>query len=231
MIPLAFSRGQMVREAALTAADLAEVAKCRRDHNRLRFAYQVGFVRLNRFPAQQPLEICGELLNFVALQLGIDEGLIADYAPWQHTASEHQERIRGYLKLTVYGPREAAALERFVFDESSRLEQTAPLLARAREFLKERRVLFPAESALLRLVGEQRKRAREHIVAKLAAALPPGVVKALDGLLEVKEGEVTSASRRSRLTQPSPRRRPCRALPTSWPRSRSPASWPSISPG
>jgi hypothetical protein len=119
MVPLACSRGQMVREATLTEADLAEVARCRRDHNRLGFAYQAGFVRLfNRFPAQQPLEICGELLNFIALQLGIDEGLIADYAPWQHTASEHQERIREYLRLTVYGPRETAALERFIFDES-----------------------------------------------------------------------------------------------------------------
>ena len=108
MTPLSFSRGQMVREATLTEADLAEVAKCRRDHNRLGFAYQVGFVRLfSRFPAQQPLEICDELLNFVALQLGIDEARIADYAPWQHTASEHQERIREYLKLTVYGPQDS----------------------------------------------------------------------------------------------------------------------------
>ena len=45
-------------------------------------------------------------------------------------------------------------LERFVFEESCRLEQTAALLAHAHEFLKERRVLFPAESVLLRLVGE-----------------------------------------------------------------------------
>ena len=165
--PLALSRGQMFREATLTEADLTEVAKRRRAHNRLGFAYQVGFVRLfNRFPAQQLLEVCGELLNFVALQLGIDEARIADYAPWQHTASEHQERIREYLKLTVYSPREAEALERFVFDESSRIEQTASLLARAREFLKGRHILFPADSALLRLVGEQRKRAREHIVDK-----------------------------------------------------------------
>src|SRR3954452_3486694 len=146
MTPLAFSRGQMVREATLTPADLTQVAQCRRDHNRLGFAYQVAFVRLfHRFPAQQPLEICDELLNFVALQLGIDEALIADYAPWQHTASEHQERIREHLKLTVYGPREAEDLELFIFEESCRLEQTAPLLARAREFLKERRVLFPAD--------------------------------------------------------------------------------------
>ena len=193
MTPLACSRGQMVREATLTAADLAEVAKCRRDHNRLGFAYQIGFVRLfNRFPAQQPLEICDELLNFVALQLNIDAANIEAYAVRQHTVSDHQASVRDYLKLTVLDPGQAQALERFIFEESCRLEQTASLLARAREFLKGRRVLFPAESALLRLVGEQRKRAREHIVAKLAEGLPPGVVKALDGLLEVKHGEATS---------------------------------------
>ncbi len=193
MTPLTFSRGQMVREATLTEADLAEVDKCRRDHNRLAFAYQIGFVRLfSRFPAQQPLEICDELLHFVSLQVGIDEARIADYAPWQHTTSEHQGRIRNYLRLAVFDAEQAEALARFVFEESCRLEQTASLLARAREFLKERRVLFPAESVLLRLVGEQKKRAREHIVAKLAGVLSPGVIKALDGLLEVKEGEAVS---------------------------------------
>ena len=115
-----------------------------------------------------------------------------EYAARQHTVSDHQARIRDYLKLAVFDPEQAEALERFVFEESCRLEQTASLLARAREFLKERRVLFPAESALLRLVGEQRKRAREHIVSKLAEGLSPGVVKALDDLLEVKEGEAIS---------------------------------------
>jgi len=193
MTPLDFSRGQMVREATLTEADLAEVDKCRRDHNRLAFAYQIGFVRLfSRFPAQQPLEICDELLNFVATQLNIDVTDIEGYAARQHTVSDHQARIRDYLKLAVFDLEQARALEHFVFEESCRLEQTAPLLARAREFLKARRVLFPAESALLRLVTEQRKQAREQIAAKLAEGLLPGVVKALDGLLEVKEGAAIS---------------------------------------
>src|SRR5580693_4756169 len=68
-----------------------EVAKCRRDHNRLGFAYQIGFARLfNRFPAQQPLEIKDELLSFVAVQINIDSEQISDYASWQHTVSEHR---------------------------------------------------------------------------------------------------------------------------------------------
>jgi hypothetical protein len=91
MTPLSFTRSQLVRQATLTDADLAEVAARRRDYNRLGFGYRTGFVRLvNRFPAQQPLEICEELLGFVALQLRIDAMRIEDYAARQHTVSDHQ---------------------------------------------------------------------------------------------------------------------------------------------
>src|SRR3954467_6430298 len=156
MTPLSFSRRQMIREASLTEADLAQIARCRRVHNRLGFAYQIGFVRLfSRFPGQQPLEICDELLGFVAMQLNADVTSLDGYAARQHTVSDHQTRIRDYLNLVVFDHEQAEALGRFVFEESCRLEQTAPLLARAREFLKQRRVLFPAESALLRLVGSR----------------------------------------------------------------------------
>jgi TnpA family transposase len=193
MMSLSFSRGQMIHEAALTEADLVEIAKCRRDHNRLGFAYQIGFVRLfNRFPDQQPLEVCDELLSLVAAQLNIDAASLEEYAARQPTVSDHQARIRDYLKLAVFDSEQVGALERFVFEESCRLEQTASLVARAREFLKGRRVLLPAESSLLRLVTDQKKRAREHIASRLAEGLTPGMTKILDDLLEVKEGEAVS---------------------------------------
>jgi hypothetical protein len=83
-------------------------------------------------------------------------------------------------------------LERFVSEESCRLERSAQLLARARELLKEQRVLLPAESAFLRLVGGQKKRAHEHIAARLAESRSSSVVKALESLLEVKEGAAAS---------------------------------------
>ena len=207
MMPPSFSRGQMIREATLTEADLGEVAKCRRDHNRLGFAYQIGFVRLfSRFPDQQPLEVCDELLSFVTMQLNLDATSLQEYAARQPTVSDHQERIRVYLNLVVFDHEQAEALECFVFEESCRLEQTASLLARAREFLKERHVLFPAESSLLRLVTEQRKRARGHIGSRLAESLAPGVVKALEDLLEVKEGETISGlqSLKANPAKPSP---------------------------
>ena len=44
--PVTFSRHYLAQRATLDAVDLAEVQGCRRAHNQLGFAYQVGFVRL-----------------------------------------------------------------------------------------------------------------------------------------------------------------------------------------
>jgi len=116
--------------------------------------------------------------------MNIDSERISDYASWQHTVSEHQARIQQYLGLRPFDLDESNALERFAFEESCRLEQTALLLARAQEFLKERRVVFPAESALLRLVGEQKKLAHESIVTRIADSFSPEMAETINRLLD-----------------------------------------------
>jgi hypothetical protein len=65
--------------------------------------------------------------------MNIDSERIPDYASWQHTVSEHQARIQQYLGLRPFDLDESNAPERFAFEESCRLEQTALLLARAQE--------------------------------------------------------------------------------------------------
>jgi hypothetical protein len=71
-------------------------------------------------------------------------------------------------------------LEQFLFEETCRLEQSAALMGRAREFLKEQRVLEPAEFRIARIVGEQRVRAREHIFRRVAASVPNGLAGTLE---------------------------------------------------
>ena len=86
------SRSQLIRDLSLTRTDQMEISKRRGDPHRLGFAYQLGFVRVfQRFPVQQPLEICEELLSFVALQTGIDGGLLGDYASWQRSPDTRSE--------------------------------------------------------------------------------------------------------------------------------------------
>ena len=140
------ARSQLIRELSLTPTDLAKIARCRGDPQRLGFAYQLGFVRVfQRFPVQQPLEICEELLSFSALQTGIDSDRLSDSASWQQTVSRHPIRIREYLGLRSFDPGPARGLEPFLYEEPCRLEQPAALLARAREHLKREGTLFPAE--------------------------------------------------------------------------------------
>jgi len=53
--------------------DRARIARCRRDYNRLGFAYQMAFLRLlGRFPRHQPIEILEDLLAYVAQRLDLN---------------------------------------------------------------------------------------------------------------------------------------------------------------
>src|SRR6516162_2795512 len=188
-----FSRQQLKHAATLTEEDLKQISRCRRPYNRLGFAYQVAFMRLfNRFPRQQPFEIVEELANLSAAQLGFDVGLLEFYRKRQPTISEHQETISRYLRLRHFGHAEAVQLEKFVFEESWHLEQTAALKAQAPAFLKEQRVLEPAEFRIIRIVGEQRARAREHIFRRVAAEVPKHLTVTLDDLLVVGRDENVS---------------------------------------
>ena len=188
-----FSRDQLKRAASLTEEDLVQLGKCRRPHNRLGFAYQVAFVRLfDRFPQQQPFDLLEELVCFSAAQLGLDAGLIELYRKRQPTISEHQQTIADYLRLRPFDDTAVTQLEQFLFEEACRLEQAAALTGRAREFLKEQRVLEPAEFRIARIVGEQRSRAREHIFRRVAASVPNGLAGTLEDLLVVKPDENSS---------------------------------------
>lgn len=188
-----YTRRQLRREATLTEADLEQMRQCRRPHNRVGFAYQLSFVRLlNRFPKQQPFEFVEELATFTSVQLGVDRSLLGVYEKRQQTVSEHHQRIIAYLGLRAFGEAETEPLERFLFDEACRLEQSGALMARAREFLKEHAVLEPAEFRIARIVSEQRKRAREHIFERVASAVPTELSRTLDELLVVPSEEAVS---------------------------------------
>jgi len=124
--------------------------------------------------------------------LELDAELIEVYRKRQPTISEHQQTIAGYLRLRPFDDAEVTKLEQFLFEEACRLEQTAALTGRAREFLKEQRVLEPAEFRIARIVGEQRVRAREHIFRRVAALVPSGLASTLEDLLVVNPDENSS---------------------------------------
>jgi TnpA family transposase len=180
-----YPREIMVDRVGFNAHDQNLIALCRGVHNRLGFAYQMGFVRLTgRFPAQQPLEILDDLLAFVAHEVDLDAALIKEYAQRQATVSAHQEQIRLYLGFRPFGPTEQDDLRQFILNEAARVEHLSALKAQAEVFLYQHHILIPAASTLHRLVIEQRERARQRVYTQMIARLPTGLPARLDALLE-----------------------------------------------
>jgi hypothetical protein len=95
-------------------------------------------------------------------------------------------------------------LEAFLFEEACRLEHTAALQARVQNYLKAQRILLPAESTLIRIIGEQRQRARERIYEQITADLPGKVAGVLDELLQVPLGEKASPLQRIKANPRNP---------------------------
>ena len=184
----ALSRERLTAQSSFTSQDIEQINQCRVDHNRLGFAYNLAFVKLNNyFPQQQPSEIAEEVLAFTGAQLHLDPGEIERYLQNQDTIFRQQSRIRRYLGLRQMGGEEWPLLESFLFDECCQLEQTSALRAHAAQFLRDRRILQPAATTLDRIIGEQRRRARQHIFERLGHSLPAEVTGQLDALLEVNE--------------------------------------------
>jgi len=102
-----YSHQELIEHATLTEEDIWQIQQCRRSHNRLGFAYQIGFARLkNRFPEQQPFETVPDLLTFVGVQLKIDPNEIHKYTSRQQTISGSAKQVMlcgGVDKKSKYG--------------------------------------------------------------------------------------------------------------------------------
>ena len=192
MSTVRFSHQEIVREAKFSPEDMAEIQKRRQEHTRLGFAYQLAFVRLaHRFPAQQPLEIIDELLTYVGIQLDIPAENIESYQQRQPTIADQRLAVLDHLGLRRFGESEIKMLEKFLFEEACRLEQTGPLLVQGKQFLKEAGILFPADDTLRRLIVRQRQAAREHIYSRIAGTLSSDFKEQLDRLLTARDNRLT----------------------------------------
>ena len=149
-----------------------------------------------RLPRHDPLETIPELVVFMGLQCQEDPSLLVEYERNRRTVFEHRDLIRAHLGLRRMGPAEQAELEAFVFDMARRLEHAGGLQLKAWEFLRQRKILLPGESTVLRIVGEQRERARRTVFEAVAQAIPASLAERLDSLLIVDEDRSISGLQR-----------------------------------
>ncbi len=172
----------------LTEEDRTVIQRCRGEHNRLGFSYQLMFVKMfNQFPNQVPMNIQIQLLAFACLQMNCPMELIHAYKKRRQTVAEHQEQIRNYLNLNRFDKITIEKVNAFLFSEAQRTEHTSILLAKTERFLKEQQILQPARDTLERLIITQRQKARQFIYETLLSSLTEGQCASLEELLKVDD--------------------------------------------
>jgi len=188
-----WSRNLIAQSIQFSLEDIDLIRERRQEPNRLGFGYQLAFVRLaNRFPVQQPFEIQQDVLMCVSFYLQIPSGFIHEYGMRQPTVSEHQLLICRYLHLHPLSKEPLfQELNQFLFDTACQYQKTSALVAKADQFLKEKKILRPSEDTLRRLIATQREKAKRFIFEKTSSGLPEETRHRIDALLDPANGRAS----------------------------------------
>ena len=186
--------------------DQRQIARRRRDVNRLGFAVQLGTVRyLGRF-LENPAGAPEQVVVWTAREIGVAPSTgLANYGEgeWRW---EHQAEIRrtyGYQPFSSPGV-EPELVEWLRARAWVTAESSPTLFARASEFLMGRRILLPGWSTLWRLVGAARESADERGWNMLAATLSGEQRERLERLLRVSAGRRVTDLERLRMAPVEP---------------------------
>lgn len=183
-----YSQRQLIALGTLSVNDVSRIMLCRRDHNKLGFAYQLIFVKLNNFfPNYEPFELQHEILTFASLQINIEQGVITSYTMRQQTIYDHQNQIRDYLKLLKFDEIAQQCVEKFIFNEALRLENSSAILTKTQEFLRDNKWLRPSLDTLRRIIGTQKEKAKTHIYQSINSQLNHTIIDNLNALIATDE--------------------------------------------
>jgi hypothetical protein len=192
-LPAEPSEDDLARHWSLTPADLAEIARCRGDDHRRRFALQLCTLRAyGRFLddyRHAPLRI----VNHLSRQLGLAPVLFLDRPGRSPTEREQALRIRSYLGLKVFDEKAEADLRDWLRQGALEGRRTAELLARVEDRLRDWQISLPAPSTLERIVVSEVARATAGLFDTVAGQLPDSLRSAIDLLVEVPEGDARSS--------------------------------------
>lgn len=199
----ALSQVDLERVFFLDDADRALVDRRRGEHMKVGFALQLVTVRWLGLFLEDPVDVPGAVLDFVAGQLGVaDPSQVKRYGERTKTRFDHQWEIR-----RAYGLREFADVEpEFVEWVAARSwtsgDGPKAMFLDGMVWLRERKVLLPGVSTLARLVAKVRDDTTRRLWVELEGLLTAGQRYVLDQLLEVPPGSRVSDLERWRKGPP-----------------------------
>ncbi len=151
--------------------------------NRLGFALQLCTLRFMGFIPEDLLNPPPTMVEFVARQLGVDPGVLAEYGARAQTRSDHLQVIQGHLGYRKAGPADLEVLAAWLVERA--LEHDKPLLlySLACERLRAEKMIRPGVTRLERLVAEARQDAQVATLQYLEPILTTACRAFLDSLL------------------------------------------------
>lgn len=185
-----FTRTELERYFFLDDVDWAWVDSRRRAHNKLGFAVQLSTVRyVGRF-LDDPLDVPAELVDYLAEQIEIaDASCVKSYGEREKTPLEHVWEIRQKDHWREFSDVEAELSDWIEGRSWTTGDGPSALFEAAVDWLRQRRVLLPGVSTLVRLVAARRDAASQQLWESLAALIDDEQQVMLDGLLEVPDGD------------------------------------------
>jgi len=161
------SQADLERVFFLDDEDLKLVEMRRGDHMKAGFALQLVTVRWLGTFLEDPLDVPGEVLDFVAGQLGIENpAVVKRYTERVKTKSDHQQEIRRKYGLRDFADAEAELAEWVAARAWTSGDGPKAIFLDAMTWLRERKVLLPGVTTLARLVA----RVRDDTTHRLSAA-------------------------------------------------------------
>ncbi len=185
--------------------DLGLVRRHRGEHMRAGFALQLTTVRWLGTFLDDPLDVPGDVLEFLAGQLGMaDPSQVRRYTERRSTTYEHQAEIRQACGYRAFEDAEGDFSEWVAARSRATGDGPKAIFTDGVAWLRERKVLLPKVTTLARLVARVRDETTGQLHEDMAALPDPVQRRALDRLAEVPRGARLSDLERWR-RGPAPR--------------------------
>ncbi len=183
---------ELIRNYTFSEFDLASIRHRRGNHNRLGFAVQLCYLRYPGFALPTQGGPPASLLAFIGRQLHIEPASWLQYAKRPETRREHLAELQAWLNLTTFS---AADHRRFVQQLAELAQQTdrGIVLAEALvERLRLQRIILPTLDVIERVSSEALTLGTRVVYEALTAPFSDHHRRALDALLNVREGGLGS---------------------------------------
>lgn len=182
------SRVELERFFYLDDEDRKLIQARRRDSNRLGFALQLVTVRYLGMFLPDPLDVPGEVLDYLAEQLEVaDPSCVKSYTDREKTRFEHAWEIQRREGLVSYAQVEAELLAWIADQAWMTGDGPKALLSGAVDWLRKRNALLPGITTLKRLVTDGKQDADRRLWMQPAGQLTGGEAGQLLGLLDSRE--------------------------------------------